>query len=144
MVKKAETIVMKEEIESLKKCLKDKDKRIYKIEKRYKSIVTFVLVIWYVILVPGSYLLVGDAWCYIASNGSYDIFGYFGHCANHYNSINTTGADATYEATYEIPYALNGNAGFVLLIVMAILLVLLTLGWFTWFACYDEFHKGDD
>ena len=62
------------EVAEQKKCIKDKDKRISKIENKFKFIHDICLFAWYSFLVIGSFALWLESWVLIASNGKWNIF----------------------------------------------------------------------
>lgn len=112
------------EIEELKKCIRDKDKRITAIEDKFAFIRGIVLTVWYIVLIVGSYLLWLESWIFIASNGKW-------HIPEFINDFITFQGNT-------IPYTLEPISAVVLGIIMVILVLVLTLGWCIWFDMRDE------
>jgi len=120
---------LRADVDKCIECLKDKDKRIWKIEQKIKAIRDAFLIFVHVIAVGGSYFILGHAWCYIASNGQYGLTSFIGQLGKQWGSYDNTSRSYT----YNIPYAINGDVGLVLAAIMIAMLSLLTVGWLTYF-----------
>lgn len=106
------------EILELKRCLKDKDKRLTKLENRWDFIKHVCLFICYLFIIPSSYFILFHAWVYIGFGGKIGLIDFL------FNP------NITYKPEY---YTLDMQSGFVLFFIMIILLFVLTISWIIWF-----------
>jgi hypothetical protein len=111
-----------DEIQKLRQCLRDKDKRLTKIENKFHAIYVIVMCLWYGFLIPFSYTLLFDAWVIISTNGHCTFFDFFFDIYK-FRSI---------------PYVLSDMNGFFLAVLILILVCLLSIGWIAWFIVKDD------
>ena len=129
----------KEKIIQLEKCLKDKDKRISKIEERWENIISFLSTIFYGFFICFSYYLVFFAWIFIATNGAWkngivDIIVKNIHNYMIWFSTPTElDENITYPSQNIMPQVLSNESGLLLAIIMIIILSLLSICWLLWF-----------
>lgn len=109
---------LKKNNRDLQTCLRDKDKRITKIEEHLRLIKLSVLGIWYTFWISGSILLVVHSWVYVATNSKWGLIDFLILASNN---------------TKTIPHVFSDGPNTVFSFIMILFVSLVCSGWIGFF-----------